>query len=79
MPVGGGASSVGSRTPGNFNDKAPVLRSEPTQGSNPTVSNVRFVIYLLFSIFRRLSGGTPLSSPRPLCDRFPYGAAPSHV
>ena len=29
-PVGGGASSVGSRTPGDFNAEAPVLRSEPT-------------------------------------------------
>ena len=28
-PVGGGASSIGSKTPGDFNDEAPVLRSKP--------------------------------------------------
>ena len=33
------------------------------------------VIYLLFSIFRRLYEGTLLSPPRPPCDRFPYGLA----
>ena len=48
----GGAPSVGSRTPGDFNDEAPALRSEPAQGSNLTVSNVRFVIYSLFTVFR---------------------------
>ena len=47
----GGAPSMGSRTPGDFNDEAPALRSEPAQGSNLTVSNVRFVIYLLFTVF----------------------------
>ena len=51
-PVGGGASSVGSRTPGDFNDEAPALRSEPTLGSNPAVSNVHTVLYSLFHIFR---------------------------
>ena len=30
-----GAPSIGSRTPSNFNDEAPALRSEPTLGSNP--------------------------------------------
>jgi hypothetical protein len=54
-----------------------VLRSEHTLCSNPTMSNVRFVIYSLFTIFRRLSGGTLLSEPRPPCDRFPYGLASS--
>ena len=44
-PVGGGASSVGSGTPGDFNDEAPTLRSKPTLGSNPTASNVHTVIY----------------------------------
>ena len=34
-----------------------------------------FTRFLLFSIFRRLSGGTPLSPPRPPCGRFPYGLA----
>jgi len=62
-------------TPGNFNDEAPALRSEPTLGSNPAVSNVHTVIYSLFTIFHRLSGGTPLSLPRPPYDRFPYGLA----
>ena len=50
-PVGGGASSVGSGTPDDFNDEAPTLRSEPAQGSNPTVGNIRFVIYSLFTVF----------------------------
>ena len=44
-PVGGGASSVGSGTPDDFNDEAPTLRSEPTLDSNPAVSNVHTVIY----------------------------------
>ena len=56
-----------------LNDETPVLHSEPTQGSNPTVSNVHTVIYSLFTIFCRLSGGTPFSLLRPPCDRFPYG------
>ena len=42
-------------------------------GSNPTMSNVRFVLYSLFTIFRRLSGGTLLSAPQPPYDWFPYG------
>ena len=75
MPIRGGAPSVGSRTPGDLNDEAPALRSEPTLSSNPTVSNVHTVIYSLFTIFHRFSGGTPLSLPRPPCDRFPYGLA----
>ena len=36
------------------------------------MSNVHTVIYFIFSIFHRLSGGTPLSPPRPPYDRFPY-------
>ena len=39
------------------------------------MSNIHTIIYLLFTIFRQLSGGTPLSVPRPPCDRFPYGLA----
>ena len=72
-PVGGGASSMGSGTPDDFNGKATALHSEHTLCSNPTVSNVRFVIYSLFTVFRRFSGGTPLSLPRPPCNLFPYG------
>ena len=56
-------SSVGSGTPGDLNDEVLALRSEPTLGLNLAVSNVHTVIYLLFTIFRRFSGGTPLSLP----------------
>ena len=62
-PVGGGAPSVDTGTPGNLNDETPALRSEPTLGSNPAVSNVHTVIYSLVYIFHRLSGETPLSLP----------------
>jgi hypothetical protein len=48
----GGAPSVGSRNPGDFNDEVPVLHSEQTLCSNPAVSNVHAVIYSLFTIFR---------------------------
>ena len=44
-PVEGGAPSIGSMTLGDLNDETPVLRSEPTLGSNPTVSNVHIVLY----------------------------------
>lgn len=71
----GGPSSIGSRTPNDFNDEALALHSKQTLCSNLTVSNVRFVIYLLFTIFHRFSGGTPLSLPRPPCDWIPYGLA----
>ena len=74
MPVGG-VPSVGSRTPDDLNDEVPALRSEPMLGSNPTVSNIHTVIYSLFTIFHQFSRGTPLSLPRPPCDRFPYGLA----
>ena len=47
----------------DLNGVASTLRSEQTLYSNPTISNVHNVIYLLFSIFHRLSGGTPLSPP----------------
>ena len=68
----GGVPSIGSGTHDDFNDEASTLHSKQTLCSNPAVSNVHAIIYLLFSIFRRLSGGTPLSLPRPPCDRFPY-------
>ena len=74
-PVGGGASSISSGTPNDFNDEAPALHSEHTLCSNPTESNVCFVIYSLFTVFHRFSRGTLLSLPRPPCDRFPYGLA----
>ena len=61
--VGGGAPSIGSGTLGDLNGETPAFRSEPTLGSNPTVSNVHIVLYSLFNIFRRLSKGTPLSPP----------------
>ena len=61
-PVGG-APSIGSGTYDDFNDEAPALHSEQTLCSNPAVSNVHTVIYSLFTIFRRLSGGTALSAP----------------
>ena len=47
----GGAPSIDSGTH-NFDDEASVLHSEQTLYSNPTMSNVHAVIYLLFSIFR---------------------------
>ena len=59
----GGAPSLGSGTHDDFNDEAPALHSEQMLCSNLAVSNVHAVIYLLFSIFRRLSGGTLLSPP----------------
>ena len=49
--IEGGTSSIGSGTPDDFNNEAPAPRSEPVQGSNPTVSNIRFVIYSLFIVF----------------------------
>ena len=59
----GGAPSIGSGTHDNFNDAASVLHSEQTLCSNPAVSNVHAVIYLLFSMFCQSPGGTPLSLP----------------
>ena len=47
----GGVPSFGSETHDNFNGEAPMLCSEHTLCSNPAVSNVRFVIYSLFTIF----------------------------
>ena len=63
MPIEGGAPFVGSGTPSDLNDETPALCSKPMLGSNPTVSNIHIVLYSLFTIFRRLSEGTPLSLP----------------
>ena len=73
-PVGG-APSIGSGTHDDFNVEAPALHSGQTLCSNPAVSNVHAVIYLLFAIFLRFSGGTPLFLPQPPFDRSPYGLA----
>ena len=62
MPIGW-APSIGSGTHDDFNGEASALHSKQTLCSNPVVSNVHTVIYLLFSIFRRLSGGTLMSPP----------------
>ena len=51
VPVGG-APSIGAGTHDDFNDEAPALHFKQTLCSNPAVSNVHAVIYLLFSIFR---------------------------
>ena len=58
-PVGG-APSINSGTH-DFDDAASVLHSEQTLCSSSAVSNVHAVIYLLFSILRRLPDETPLS------------------
>ena len=70
----GGTSSIDSGTR-DFDDAASALHSEQTLCSNPAVSNVHAVIYLLFSIFRRLPRETPFSPMRQLYDRFRYGFA----
>ena len=72
----GGAPSIDSGMH-DFNGVAPALHSEQPLCSNPAVSNVHAVIYLLFSIFHRLPGGTPLSPTQPPYDRFPYGLVSS--
>ena len=38
------------------------------------VSDIHIVLNSLFNTFRQLSGGTPLSPPRPPCNRSPYDA-----
>ena len=58
-----GAPSIGSGTHDDFSDAASTLHSMQTLCSNLVVSNEHTIIYLLLSIFRRLSSGTPLSPP----------------
>ena len=72
-PVGG-APSINSGTHG-FDYTTSALLSEQTLCLNLAVSNVHAVIYLLFSIFCRLHGGTPLPPTQPPYDQFPYGLA----
>ena len=75
MSTRGGAPSTGPRSLDDLDVETLVLYLEPMLGSNPTVSDVHIVLYSLFNTFHHLSGGTPLSPPRPPCDRFPYGFA----
>ena len=72
-PTRGGAPSTGPGPLDDLNVETPALHLEPMLGSNSTVSNVHVVLYSLFITFYQLAGGTPLSPPRPPCDRFPYG------
>ena len=74
-PVGG-TSSIDSGTR-NFDNVASALHSEQTLCSNPTISNMRTVIYSLFTISHRSSGGTVSPTPQTPYDRFPYGLASS--
>jgi len=76
VPIGG-TPSIGTGTHNDFNNEASALHPEQTLCSNPAVSNVYAVIYLLFSIFRRLPRGTPLSPPQPPYGRFLYGLVSS--
>ena len=50
-PVGG-APSINSGTPNDFNDEVPALHSKQTLCSNPAMSNVHTIIYSLFTISR---------------------------
>ena len=72
-PIGGGVPSAGPGPLDDLNIETPALHLEPMLGSNSMVSNVYVVLYSLFNTFHRLSGGTPLTPLRLLCDRFPYG------
>ena len=86
-PVGG-APPIDSGTH-DFDNAASALHSEQTLCSNPAVSNIHAVIYLLRSIFRQIPGGLPLSPLQPPYGYFRgrirpgtpkgAGAAPSHV
>ena len=67
----GGAPSTVSRTHDNFDNVASALHSEQTLCSNPTVSNMRTVIYSLFTIPHRSPGGTVSPTPQTPYDRFP--------
>ena len=72
-PVGG-TSTIDSGTR-DFDDTASALHSEQTLCSNPAVSNIHAVLYLLHSIFHQIPRGLPLPPSRPPYDRFSYGLA----
>ena len=72
-PVGG-APSIGSGTHDDFNDKASALHSEQTLCSNSAVSDMHTVIYSLFTISRRLSGGTVLTASWTPYDTYAWGS-----
>ena len=57
----------------DLNDAASALHSEQTLYSNPAVSNIHAVLYLLHSILRQIPEGLSLSPSRPPYGRFPYG------
>ena len=71
-----GAPSIDSRTC-DIDGATSALLSEQTLCSNPAVSNIHVVIYLLRSIFRQIPGGLPLSLSQPPYGQFPYGLASS--
>ena len=58
-----GAPSIGFGMHDDFNNEASTLYSEQTLCSNLAISNVHTIIYLLSSMFRQFSEGTPLSPP----------------
>ena len=70
-----GAPSIGSGTHYDLNDEASALHPEQTLCSNPAVSNMRTIIYSLFTISHRSSGGTVSPTPQTPYDRFPCGLA----
>ena len=62
-PTGGAPSTDYNGPLDDLNVETPALRLEPMLGSNPTISDVHFVLYSLFNTFRQLSRGTSLSPP----------------
>ena len=57
----------------DFDDAASALHFEQTLCSNPAVSNIHAILYLLHSIFHKIPKGLPLPPSWPPYDRFPYG------
>ena len=56
----------------DLNGAASALHSEQTLCSNPAMSNIHAILYLLHFIFRQTPGGLPLSPSWPPYGRFPY-------